>query len=105
MTDQFSESEDLDFEEQRALFQPPPGGRPIMTPLSQFGWPLWLVYLLGVAAVIYVLNLGSGQFEAIRDNVPFIGNLDEGLAYLFIWSALIEFLEGRRMRNLRRMQM
>ncbi len=75
-------------------------GRRIATPLSKFGWPSWLVYLLGVLALLYVLNLGSGIFlDALPDNLPFIGNLDEGLAYLFLWSALVEFLESRRLRR------
>ncbi len=76
------------------------GGRRISTPLSKLGWPVWLVYVLGALGLVYVLNPGGGiLFEAIPDNLPLIGNMDEGLAYLFVWSALLEFLEGRRLRR------
>jgi len=39
-----------------------------------------LVFLLGMAAVIYLLNPGAGFFELLPDNLPFIGNLDEAAA-------------------------
>ncbi|MGE4543998.1 MAG: hypothetical protein AB7D06_07815 [Pedobacter sp.] len=39
-----------------------------------------LVFLLGVIAVIYLLNPGAGLFELLPDNLPFIGNLDEAAA-------------------------
>jgi hypothetical protein len=39
-----------------------------------------LVFLLGVAAVTYLLNPGAGFFEVLPDNLPFVGNLDEAAA-------------------------
>lgn len=36
-----------------------------------------LVFLLGVTAIIYLLNPGAGLFELLPDSLPFIGNLDE----------------------------
>jgi hypothetical protein len=39
-----------------------------------------LVFLLGIASVIYLLNPGAGFFELLPDNLPFIGNLDEAAA-------------------------
>ena len=39
-----------------------------------------LVFLLGITAVIYLLNPGAGLFEVLPDNLPFVGNLDEAAA-------------------------
>jgi len=36
--------------------------------------------ILGIICLIYLLNPGAGVLELIPDNLPFIGNLDEGLA-------------------------
>ena len=36
-----------------------------------------VVFLLGVAATLYLVNPGAGVFELIPDNLPFLGNLDE----------------------------
>ena len=65
-------------------------------PLSARGWPKWLVYLIAGAGVVYLLNPGAGIFELIPDNIPLIGNLDEGAAAMVIWYGLLEFIEGRR---------
>ena len=69
------------------------------TPLSQRGVPVFLVYLLAVLGGVYMLNPGSGIIEIIPDNIPFIGNLDEGGAMLAVWYGLVEFFEGRRKRR------
>ncbi len=66
------------------------------TPLSRRGLPVWLVYLLTVLGVIYLLNPTLGVFELVPDNLPFIGNLDEGAAVLLIWFGLVEFLSGKK---------
>lgn len=65
------------------------------TPLSLRGWPTWLVYTLAVVGVIYILNPTFGVFEFIPDNLPLVGNLDEGAAFLLMWFGLIEFLKGK----------
>ena len=52
----------------------------ITVPLSKRGWPMWLVYLLAILGLIYVLNPTAGILELIPDNIPVIGNLDEGVA-------------------------
>jgi uncharacterized membrane protein YkvA (DUF1232 family) len=40
-----------------------------------------LATFLGIAAcLIYLLNPGLGIFELIPDNLPVVGNLDEGAA-------------------------
>ena len=46
--------------------------------------------------LIYVLNPTMGIFEFIPDNLPLIGNLDEGVAFLLIWFGLVEYLEGKK---------
>jgi uncharacterized membrane protein YkvA (DUF1232 family) len=69
---------------------------PLTTPLSTRGFPRWLTYLLALAGIIYLLNPTAGLFEIIPDNLPLIGNLDEGVAMMLIWYGLIEFFEGDR---------
>lgn len=69
------------------------------TPLSTRGVPRFAVYLLALVGGVYMLNPGSGIIELIPDNIPFIGNLDEGGAMLAVWYGLIEFFEGRRKKR------
>jgi hypothetical protein len=66
------------------------------TPLSQRGWPVWLIYVAAAIGLIYILNPTMGIFEFIPDNLPLIGNLDEGVAFLLIWFGLVEYLEGNK---------
>lgn len=40
----------------------------------------FVVFCLGLLAVLYLLNPGAGIFEILPDNLPFIGNLDEAAA-------------------------
>lgn len=42
---------------------------------------------LGIAvSLIYLLNPGAGVFELIPDNVPFVGNIDEGFfTAMLLW--------------------
>lgn len=44
--------------------------------------------ILGIICLIYLLNPGAGVLELIPDNLPFIGNLDEGLAMTGLLMAL-----------------
>lgn len=71
----------------------------LTTPPSVYSIPRWLVYALGLVGVIYILNPTLGVFELLPDNLPFIGNLDEGVAFLFIWASLVEFFEGDKYRS------
>ena len=48
----------------------------------------WLI-ILGLSGA-YLMNPGWGVFEFIPDNIPIIGNIDEGLAALIFLRALIE---------------
>ncbi len=68
---------------------------PLTTPPSFRGIPRWLTYLAALLGFIYLLNPGAGFVEFIPDNLPIIGNLDEGAAMLLIWYGLVEFFEGR----------
>lgn len=70
--------------------------RKITEPLSSRGWPRWLVFSMAILGVIYILNPTFGVFELIPDNLPFIGNLDEGVAYLLVLAGLVEFFEGKK---------
>ena len=65
-------------------------------PLSSRGFPRWVVLVLAVVGLFYVLNPTMGIFEFIPDNLPFIGNLDEGVAYLLLMFGFIELVEGKK---------
>ena len=71
----------------------------LVTPLSLRGVPVWAIYLLAALGVVYILNPTAGVIEFIPDNLPIVGNLDEGVAFLMIWYALVEFFEGRKYRK------
>lgn len=68
-------------------------------PLSKYGWPAWLVYVLAVVGFIYILNPTFGIFEFIPDNLPIIGNLDESVAVMLVLAGIVEALEGHRYRK------
>ena len=50
---------------------------------------------LALLSIIYLLNPTAGVFELLPDNIPFIGNVDEGLAAYILYSC-IEYLRGRQ---------
>ena len=78
--------------------------RALSEPLSKYGWPVWLVYLLAVLGFIYLLNPGMGIIEFIPDNLPIIGNLDEGAAVMLVLAGIVEALEGRKHRQAKKDQ-
>ena len=49
------------------------------------------VFILGLFALIYLLNPGAGIFEILPDNLPFIGNLDEAAAVALLLMCLKYF--------------
>jgi hypothetical protein len=71
----------------------------LTTPLSLRGVPTWAVYLFTIIGIIYILNPTAGILEIVPDNLPFIGNLDEGAAFVAIWYGLVEFFEGRKYKK------
>jgi len=72
---------------------------PLTKPLSLRGIPAWGVYLFSVLGLIYILNPTAGFLELLPDNLPIVGNLDEGAASLLIWYGLVEFFEGRKQKK------
>lgn len=50
-----------------------------------------IVFCLGVISLLYLLNIGVGVMELIPDNVPFVGNLDEGGAAVLLLMCLRYF--------------
>ena len=44
--------------------------------------------LMGLICIIYLLNPGAGIIEIVPDNIPLIGNLDEGAAMVGLLMAL-----------------
>ncbi|MEZ4485496.1 MAG: DUF1232 domain-containing protein [Syntrophotaleaceae bacterium] len=49
------------------------------------------VLLLGVSCIVYLLNPGAGFFELIPDNLPLVGNLDDGLVLALLIMCLQHF--------------
>ena len=49
---------------------------------------------LAILSIVYLINPTAGVFELLPDNIPFVGNVDEGLAAYVLFSS-IEFLRGR----------
>lgn len=70
-----------------------------LTPMSMRGIPVWLVYLAALLGAIYILNPTAGVLEFIPDNLPFVGNLDEGVAFTLLWYGLVEMFETKRLRG------
>ena len=50
-----------------------------------------LIVIIGVLSGLYLVNPGFGVFEFIPDNVPLVGNLDEGMASFLLLSSLAYF--------------
>jgi len=50
--------------------------------------------ILALLSVFYLINPTAGVFELLPDNIPYVGNVDEGLAAYVLFSS-IEFLRGR----------
>ncbi len=50
-----------------------------------------IVICLGIISLLYLCNIGVGVIEAIPDNIPFIGNLDEGGAAVLLLICLRYF--------------
>lgn len=71
----------------------------ITNPPSGRGLPRWMVYVMAVVGVAYILNPGAGVFELLPDNLPIIGNLDEGAAVMAVWYGLMEFKQARKLRR------
>lgn len=69
-----------------------------LKPLSLRGIPIWLIYLASTLGFAYILNPTAGIIELIPDNIPIVGNLDEGVAFTLLWYGLVEFFEGRKYR-------
>jgi hypothetical protein len=46
------------------------------------------IILLGVMAFIYLVNPTAGFIEFLPDNLPLVGNIDEGTAALLLISVL-----------------
>ena len=53
-----------------------------------------LAFFLALLSAFYLINPGAGIFELLPDNIPFIGNVDEGLAAYVLYSC-IEYFRGR----------
>jgi hypothetical protein len=68
----------------------------ITTPLSVHGVPSFLVYLFAVIGGLYLLNPTGGMIELLPDNLPLIGNLDEGGAALALWYGVLEMVQKKR---------
>jgi len=73
--------------------------RSLSEPLSKYGWPSWLVYVMAVIGAIYLLNPTLGVLELIPDNLPIIGNIDESVAVMLVLVGIVEALEGKKVQK------
>jgi uncharacterized membrane protein YkvA (DUF1232 family) len=53
------------------------------------------IIILALASIIYLLNPTAGIFELLPDNIPFLGNIDEGLASFILYSSF-EYFRGKQ---------
>lgn len=68
-------------------------------PLTSYGFPRWLVFVMSAIGLLYILNPTFGVIEFIPDNLPVIGNLDEGVAFLLVMYGVLELMERKRNRE------
>ncbi|MBM3136687.1 MAG: DUF1232 domain-containing protein [Chloroflexi bacterium] len=61
--------------------------------------PNWLIYIISVIGFIYLLNPTFGVLEIIPDNIPIVGNLDEGAAALLVWQGISRWMSNRKKRQ------
>jgi hypothetical protein len=50
-----------------------------------------IIACMGIISLLYLCNIGVGVIEAIPDNIPFVGNLDEGGAAVLLLICLRHF--------------
>lgn len=48
----------------------------------------FIVILGGISGALYLLNPTAGMIEVLPDNLPYIGNLDEGAATILVLGCL-----------------
>jgi uncharacterized membrane protein YkvA (DUF1232 family) len=63
--------------------------------------PNWLLYLVSIVGFIYLLNPTFGVIELIPDNIPIVGNLDEGAAAILVWQGISRIIENRKARKIK----
>ena len=51
----------------------------------------FIVICMGIISILYLGNIGVGVIEAIPDNIPFVGNLDEAGAAVLLMMCLRYF--------------
>ena len=58
-----------------------------------------LYYLGLIVSVIYILNPGADLWEILPDNLPFVGNLDEGAAAALLLYCLNKIRSSREQNS------
>ena len=53
------------------------------------------VIILAILSIIYLINPSAGIIEFLPDNIPFVGNVDEGLASFILYSSF-EYFKGKQ---------
>ncbi len=98
MEDKIMDAEPQENNEPETVFLPGKSAftRFISQPLSSRGVPRWLVFALAITGLIYLLNPTAGFIELLPDNIPFLGNLDEGAAFALVLAGLVELFEGKK---------
>jgi uncharacterized membrane protein YkvA (DUF1232 family) len=58
--------------------------------------PTVWIYLSAFVGLVYLLNPTFGILELIPDNLPVIGNLDEGAAAILVWQGIKGIMQTRK---------
>jgi hypothetical protein len=56
---------------------------------------IW-IFLSAFIGFIYLLNPTFGVLELIPDNMPLVGNLDEGAAAILVYQGIKEIIHSRK---------
>jgi len=74
--------------------QVPTNGDPISNKVGKR--PSMWIFLSAIIGFIYLLNPTFGILELIPDNMPLVGNLDEGAAAILVYQAIKEIIHFRK---------
>ena len=60
--------------------------------------PTVWIFLSTIIGFIYLLNPTFGILELIPDNMPIVGNLDEGAAAILVWQGIKGIIQSKKLK-------
>ena len=60
--------------------------------------PTVWIFLSTIIGFIYLLNPTFGILEIIPDNMPLVGNLDEGAAAILVWQGIKGIIQSKKLK-------